>query len=68
MSAPKKWIQAKIQSLDPSKDYIEIWRLSNSYGLNDFMQNFIYALTFPNFVVTDWGSRAVWRGLSASCF
>lgn len=61
MSVPKKWIQAKIQSLDPHKDYIEIWRLSSSYGLNDFMQNFIYALTFPNFVVTDWGSRVIWR-------
>lgn len=61
MSAPKKWIQARIDSLDPYQDYIEIWRLSSSYGLNDFMQNFIYALTFPNFVVSDWGSKVIWR-------
>lgn len=25
------------------------------------MQNLIYAITFPNFVVTEWGSEAVWR-------
>lgn len=61
MNKPKKWIADKIESLDPYKDYIEIWRLSSSYRLNDFMQNFIYALTFPNFIVTDWGSKAVWR-------
>ncbi|KAA3517627.1 hypothetical protein G6L63_20785 [Agrobacterium vitis] len=61
MNAPKKWIQNEIQSLDPEKDYVRIWRLSSSYGLNDFMQNFIYALTFPNFVVTEWGAEVVWR-------
>jgi|GEM_PF-3016492 len=57
----KKWIREKIGTLDAHKDYIEIWKLSSSYGLNDFMQNFIYALSFPNFVVTDWGAKAVWR-------
>ncbi|WP_339934749.1 hypothetical protein [Vreelandella glaciei] len=61
MKKPNKWIAKKIESLDPHKDYIEIWRLSSSYRLNDFMQNFIYALTFPNFIVTDWGSKVVWR-------
>jgi hypothetical protein len=58
---PRKWIQKEIEQLDAEKDYVRIWRLTNSYGLNDFMQNLIYALTFPNFVVTDWGSKAIWR-------
>ena len=35
MNKPKKWIADKIESLDPYKDYIEIWRLSSSYRLND---------------------------------
>lgn len=61
MKTPHKWIQQEIQSLDPYKDYVRIWKLCSSYGLNDFMQNLIYALTFPNFVVTEWGSQAVWR-------
>lgn len=61
MSKPNKWIQKEIESLDPHKDYVRIWKLSTSYGLNDFMQNFIYALTFPNFVVTEWGAKAIWR-------
>lgn len=58
---PNKWIQAEIESLDPHKDYVRIWQLGSCYGADDFMQNLIYALTFPNFVVTEWGSTAVWR-------
>ncbi len=61
MNAPKKWIRQAIEALDPHTDYVQIWRLSSSYGLNDFMQNFIYALTFPNFVVSEWGAEVVWR-------
>jgi hypothetical protein len=61
MNAPKKWIREAMEALDPEKDYVQIWRLSSSYGLNDFMQNFIYALTFPNFVVSEWGAEVVWR-------
>jgi len=41
--------------------YELIWRLVSSYRLGDFMNNLIYALTFPNFVVTPQGARTVWR-------
>jgi hypothetical protein len=60
-TAPKKWIRAEIESLNPATDYVRIWQLSSCYGSDEFMQNLIYALTFPNFVVTEWGSTAVWR-------
>jgi hypothetical protein len=58
---PRKWIQQRIESLDPEKDYEEIWRLSAGYGLTPFLLNLVYALTFPNFIATEQGSRAVWR-------
>ncbi|KAL0943006.1 uncharacterized protein CTRU02_200892 [Colletotrichum truncatum] len=58
---PYKWISKEIDSLDAHKDYTEIFRLSMSYGGNDFMNTLIYALVFPNFIVTEWGARAVWR-------
>lgn len=58
---PYHWIQQRIESLDPEKDYEEIWRLSAGYGLNQFMLNLVYAITFPNFIATEQGSRAVWR-------
>lgn len=58
---PRKWIADEIQSLDPHTDYVRIWQLSSSYGSNEFIQNMVYALTFPNFIVTEWGSEAVWR-------
>ncbi|WLS00674.1 hypothetical protein [Shinella sumterensis] len=59
--APKKWIRQEIESLDPETDYVRIWRLSSSYGLNEFMSGLSYVTTFQNFVVTDWGSEAIWR-------
>ncbi|WAC74619.1 hypothetical protein OU995_07910 [Roseateles sp. SL47] len=58
---PKKWIRAEIETLDPHEDYVRIWQLGACYGANEFIQNLIYALTFPNFVVTEWGSEVVWR-------
>lgn len=61
MEKPKKWIAERIASLDPEKDYVEIWKLSSSYGHDEFMNNLSYALTFQNFIVTDWGAKAVWR-------
>ncbi|KAF2501402.1 hypothetical protein BU16DRAFT_198760 [Lophium mytilinum] len=56
-----RWIQKRIETLDPYKDYEEIYRLSVSYGGNDFINNLIYTLIFPNFVVTEHGARVVWR-------
>lgn len=61
MRNPKKWIEQEIERLDPEKDYVKIWRLSSSYGHDEFMNNLAYALTFQNFIVTEWGSKAVWR-------
>ncbi|EOD43880.1 putative trans-anethole oxidase protein [Neofusicoccum parvum UCRNP2] len=55
------WISREIESLDPYTDYEKIYRLSSAYGLNDFANNLIYALTFPNFVVTPHGAEVVWR-------
>ncbi|KAK0642832.1 hypothetical protein DIS24_g8642 [Lasiodiplodia hormozganensis] len=55
------WINREIESLDPHTDYERIYRLSTGYGLNDFANNLIYALTFPNFVVTPHGAEVVWR-------
>ncbi|EXA32387.1 hypothetical protein FOVG_16433 [Fusarium oxysporum f. sp. pisi HDV247] len=56
-----KWISKAIESLDAEKDYAEIFRLSMSYGGNDFMNTLIYCLVFPNFIVTEWGARVIWR-------
>ena len=50
---PRKWIASRIKSLDPCKDYDEIWRLSTAYRPNDFIMNLIYAITFPHFFVRE---------------
>lgn len=62
MTAPKKpykWIGKEIESLDPYTDYEKIFRLSASYGGNDFINNLIYTLIFPNFVVTEHGAETI---------
>ncbi|KAJ5656882.1 hypothetical protein N7507_008832 [Penicillium longicatenatum] len=59
---PYKWVKKTIESSDPYKDYVKIWRLSIEYtGGGDFIQNLIYATTFSNFIASEWGSEAVWR-------
>ncbi|KAJ3547070.1 hypothetical protein NM208_g1699 [Fusarium decemcellulare] len=55
------WISDTIQSLDPEADYELMWRLMSCYRLSDFMNNLVYALTFPNFVITAHGAEVVWR-------
>lgn len=55
------WIREEVAKLDPYKDYERIYSLKNTYGLSDFINNLVYALTFPNFVVTPQGAGAVWR-------
>lgn len=59
---PYKWVKQEIEASDPEKDYEKIWRLSIEYtGGGDFIQNMIYALTFPNFIANDWGAEVIWR-------
>ncbi|KAL2070156.1 hypothetical protein VTL71DRAFT_13182 [Oculimacula yallundae] len=58
---PCKWIAKELSSLDPYTDYEKIFRISTSYGGNDFINSLIYALIFPNFIVTEHGARVVWR-------
>ncbi|CAJ2505016.1 Uu.00g124100.m01.CDS01 [Anthostomella pinea] len=58
---PYKWIQKELETLDPYVDYENIYRLVTCYGTNDFINNLIYTLIFPNFVVWEWGARVVWR-------
>jgi len=50
---PRKWINSRIQSLDPNKDYDEIWRLSSAYRPTEFIMNLVYAVTFPHFFVRE---------------
>ncbi|WP_449406141.1 hypothetical protein [Massilia phosphatilytica] len=40
---------------------MRIWQLCSGYGGNDFINNLMYTLTFPNFIVSDYGSEVVWR-------
>ncbi|RBQ73516.1 hypothetical protein FVER53590_03392 [Fusarium verticillioides] len=55
------WLNDTINSLDPETDYELMWRLMSCYRSNDFMNNMIYALTFPNFIITTHGCETVWR-------
>jgi hypothetical protein len=55
------WISDTINSHDPETDYELMWRLMSCYRSNDFMNNMIYALTFPNFIITTHGCETVWR-------
>jgi hypothetical protein len=57
----RHWIREEVAKLDPYKDYELIYRLTNTFGLNDFINNLVYALTFPNFVVTPHGAEVIWR-------
>ena len=59
---PRRWIAAEIESLDPATDYEAIWRLTSSYGLNDFALNLVYAHLFPHFYLPPHGSRPLWDG------
>lgn len=59
---PRRWIAAEIESLDPATDYEAIWRLTSSYGLNDFALNLVYAHLFPHFYLPPHGSQPLWDG------
>lgn len=53
----RKWIAKRIDELDPTTDYDEIWKLGSAYRPNDFMMNLIYAVTFPHFFVREHDAR-----------
>ncbi|WP_409332931.1 hypothetical protein [Trujillonella humicola] len=57
----RKWIKRRIDELDPEVDYVEIWRLTSLYNLNDFQFHWFYAITFPYFLVTVRGAESVYR-------
>lgn len=61
MPKEKKWIQKRLDQLDPHSDYAEIWRLTSCYNYNDFVGNLIYCTVFPNFIVDEHGGKAIWR-------
>jgi hypothetical protein len=58
---PRKWIARKIASLDPHRDYAEMWRLMSTYRAGDAFMDLIYSITFPNFVLPNHGALAVLR-------
>ena len=39
MSRSRRWIAQEIERLDPEVDYEAIWRLTSTYGLDDFAVN-----------------------------
>jgi hypothetical protein len=59
---PRRWIAAEIERLGPTAGYEAIWRLTSSYGLNDFALNLFYAHLFPYFYLPPNGSRPLWDG------
>ncbi|BCS27951.1 uncharacterized protein APUU_60999A [Aspergillus puulaauensis] len=61
MGKSRKWIKSEMEKLHPEKDYEQIWRLSISYKLDDFIMNLFYAAMFPNIIVPEQAARPVWR-------
>lgn len=43
----RKWIDARIEQLDPDADYLEIVRLSTIYDLNDLQLHWFYSVGTP---------------------
>ena len=58
---PRKWINDEIERLDPYVDYERIVALGTSYYVNDFLMDYIYAFTFPNFIAPAHGAEVVLR-------
>jgi hypothetical protein len=58
----RRWIADEIERLDPETDYEAIWRLTSTYGLDEFALNLVYAHLFPHFVVPMHGAETVYRG------
>ena len=60
MRPSRRWIAREIERLDPDRDYAAIWRLTSSYGLNEFSLNLVYAHLLPHFYVPSHGADTVW--------
>ncbi|MFF4630037.1 hypothetical protein [Streptomyces griseorubiginosus] len=61
MSKPRRWIAQRIEQLDPETDYVEIWRLTITYGLDDFSANLSYTQVFPHFYIARHGAQPLWH-------
>jgi hypothetical protein len=61
MKQPRRWIAQRIEQLDPETDYVEIWRLTSTYGLTDFALNLVYTHLFPHFYVPRHGAKPLWH-------
>ncbi|MEC3853899.1 oxygenase MpaB family protein [Paenarthrobacter ureafaciens] len=59
---PRKWIREELARLDPHQDYERIIALNTSYHMTDFLLDYVYAFTFPNFIAPQHGSETVLRG------
>jgi len=57
----RKWINEELELLDPKNDYERIVALGTSYYVNDFLMDYIYAFTFPNFIAAPHGAETVLR-------
>jgi hypothetical protein len=57
---PRRWIADELATLDPVRDYEAVWRLTASYGLDDFALNLVYAHLFPHFYLPHHGARPLW--------
>ncbi len=55
----RKWIADAIDRLDPVQDYAEIWRLTTTYYVNDFVMNLVYTLGIPSFTQYPQGSAVM---------
>lgn len=50
-----------MDALDPEQDWAEIYKLMSTYESSEFILDFLYAYTFPHFMVPYHGSEPVWR-------
>ncbi|WP_301233173.1 oxygenase MpaB family protein [Pandoraea cepalis] len=57
-----KWIAKRIDALDEEQDCDEIWKLMSAYRANDFVMNLIYAVTFPHFIISEFGAKVLLDG------
>lgn len=57
-----RWIDQRIEELDPEADALEIVRLGNLYRVNDFVSHWGFAVGTPMAGINPVGADQVWRG------